>query len=211
MKYSANYQFVSLSVFLFLIFFSNISVNADTFKCVDKQGNTIFQDSECGDNKKETKIEIKKYAGHSQCTSRCDAVRVICVADLGQGDRNTSKGLLLCEKAKQACDTGCYNPALGQELEMFTSIERSAYEREIRNKQAIADDIKYQEERERRLARWERKRKQRHCHKYEKKLAKAKAHWVRVQEQARGWTPKQEAFYLRKIENAEDEVTIECQ
>ncbi len=209
MTYSANHQLFSLSILSLFIFLLSSSVNADTFKCVDKKGSTIFQDSECGDNKKETKIEMKKYAGHSQCTSRCDAVRVICVADLGLGERNTGKGLLLCEKAKQACNTRCYNPALGRELEMFTAIERTAYEREIRNKRAIADDIKYKEERERRLAQWEQKRKQRHCHKYEKKLAKIKARWEHKKRS--GWKPRDEEYYLRKIENAEDEVTIECQ
>jgi hypothetical protein len=194
---------------IFLSFFLYSGIYADAFKCVDNKGNTIFQDSECGDNKKETKIEITKYAGNSQCTFSCDASRTICVADLGLRERNTGKGLLLCEKAKQACDTRCYNPALGKELEMFTAIERSRYERELRNKQALKDDAQYQEERERRLAQRERKRQQRHCHKYEKKLAKIKARWA--QKQRNGWQHRDEEYYRRKIENAEDEVAIECQ
>ena len=190
-----------------LFLFSNSY--ADVFKCVDKKGNTIFQDSECGNNKKETKIEIKKYAGNTQCLFNCGATRTICIADLGLSQRNATKGLLLCEKAKQACDTRCYNLALGRELETFTAIEHSSYKRELRNKQALKDDAKYQRERERRTAQRDQKRKQRHCYKYEKKLAKIIARWE--QKQRDGWKPSDEEYYRRKIENAEDEVTIECQ
>ncbi len=198
---------ITLSILCSLFLFSNS--HAVAFKCVDKKGNTIFQDSECGDNKKETKIVMTKYVGNTQCTFGCDAARTICVADLGVGERNTTKGLLLCEKAKQACDTRCYNPALGRELEMYTAIERSSYERELRNKQALKDEAQYQKERERRIAQRDQKRKQRHCHKYEKKLAKIKTRWE--QKQRDGWKPRDEEYYRRKIENAEDEVTIECQ
>jgi hypothetical protein len=196
-------------LFMLLAFFLFSNSHADAFKCIDKQGNTVFQDSECGDNKKETKIEIKKYAGNVQCTSVCDSARAICVADLGLGDRNTSKGLLLCEQAKQACDVRCYNPSQGRELEVFTAIERSSHERELRHQQALRDDEKYQELREQRVSERDKKRKQRHCYKYEKKLAKIKARWVRKQQH--GWKPKDEEYYRRKIDNAKDDVRIECQ
>jgi len=200
---------VILSVFCSLFLFSNNY--ADAFKCVDKKGNTVFQDAECGDNKKETRIEIKQYAGNSQCLFNCGATRTICVADLGLGERNTAKGLLLCEKAKQACDTRCYNPTQGQELEVLTSIERSKYEREIRHKQALKDEARYKYASEKQNTQQELKRKQRHCQRYEKKLAKIKAKWKRAQGKAHGWTFNEEEYYRRRIENAEDEVSIECQ
>ena len=205
-----NYLFtlsILCSVVSSLLLFSNSY--ADAFKCVDKKGNTIFQDSECDDNKKETKIEIKKYAGDSQCLFNCGAIRTVCVADLGLVERNTTKALLLCEKAKQACDTRCYNPSLGRELEMYTAIERSSYERELRHKQALKDEAKDKEAIEKRVAQRDQRRKQRHCYKYEKKLAKIRARWE--QKQRDGWKPRDEEYYRRKIENAEDEVTIECQ
>ena len=195
-------------IVLFLLFFFYTGSHADVFKCVGIKGNTIFQDAECGETKKETKIEMKRYAGNSQCAFRCVAKRTICVADLGLEKRNTGKGLLLCERAKQACDTGCNQPALGRELQLFTAIEHSAYERELRNKQALKEDKEYQEDREKRLAKREEKRKQRHCHKYEKKLAKIKARWER--KKSSGWKPSDEEDYRRKITDAEDEVTIEC-
>jgi len=200
---------VLCSVLCSLLLFSNSY--ADAFKCVDKKGNTIFQDFECADNKKETKIEIKKYAGSSQCLFNCGATRTICIDDLGLGERNTSKGLLLCEKAKNACDTRCYNPIQGRELEALTEIERSTYERDLRRTQGLKDATQYKEIRESRIAQRDLKRKQRHCKRYEKNLAKVKAKWKRTQEQTRGWTSEEETYYRRRIENAEDEVTIECQ
>ncbi len=196
-------------LFMLLAFFLFSNTHADAFKCIDKQGNTIFQDLECGDNKKETKIEIKKYAGNVQCKSVCDSARTICVADLGIGERNTGRELLLCEQAKQACDARCYNPSLGRELEVFTAIERSSYERELRHQQAVKDDAKYQKSQELRSAEWDIKQKQRHCYKYEKKLAKIKARWARKQQS--GWKPRDEEYYRRRIENAKDDVRIECQ
>ncbi|MCK5664452.1 MAG: hypothetical protein KAI17_13265, partial [Thiotrichaceae bacterium] len=158
-----------------------------------------------------TKIEIKKYSGNTQCLFTCGATRTICVADLGLGERNTGKGLLLCEQAKQACDTRCYNPSQGRELEVLTAIERSNHERELRHKQSLKDEAKNKEAREKRDAKWELKRKKRHCQRYERKLAKIKAKWKRAQEQAHGWTADEERYYRRRIENAEDEVNIECQ
>ena len=180
----------------------------DAFKCVDKKGNTVFQDAECDDNKKQTKIGIKKYVGGNYCTSICDSARTLCVTDLGIGKQNTNKALLLCEQARQACDARCSNPTLGRELENFTQQQRAVYEREVRNQQVKKNDAKYQAEREKRLALWEQKRKQRHCHRYEKKLEKIKARWERKQRS--GWKPKDEAYFRRRIENAQDEVTIEC-
>jgi hypothetical protein len=182
---------------------------ADAFKCVDNKGNTIFQDSECGDHKKETKIAIKKMAVGSQCSSLCDSANTLCIADMGLGNNNTSQGLLLCDNAKSACHIRCVNPSKGRELEAFNAMQQSTYEREIRNQQYQKEFKQHQAFRKKNKAEWERKRKQRHCHRYEKKLAKIRARWVNKQRY--GWTPRDEEYYRRKIENAEDEVTIECQ
>jgi hypothetical protein len=208
-KTRLNLLFAFCFLLPLLFLFSNI--HADAFKCIDKKGNTIFQDSECGENRKETKITIKKHTRNSQCLVNCEASRRICVADLGLGERNTGRGLLLCENAKQACDTHCYNPTQGRELEVFTAIERSSYERELRHKQALKNEARYKKTRKERAEKRELKTKQRRCNKYKRKLAKVKARWKRTQEQAQGWTPKEEDRYRRWIENSEDEVRIECQ
>jgi len=212
MNIAIKHRFISCSVLfsLLLLLFVFSNVQADAFKCIDKKGNTIFQDSECADNTKETKIEIKKYTSiNFQCLFNCESTRKICIAELSYAKQNTNKGLLLCEKAKQACDTRCFNPALGRELEVYTAIERSSYERDLRNKQAAEDESKYQKERKEKIAQWEKKRKQRHCRKYEKKLAKIQARWENKQRY--GWKPKDEEYYRQKIDNAKDEVVIECQ
>jgi len=210
MIFTIQKQLITLLVVSVVFLFPFFSIShADAFKCMDNKGNTVFQDSECGNNKKETKIQINKLTNNSQCTSICDSARTICVADLGLGERNSSKGLFLCEQAKKACDTRCFNPNLGRELEVLTAIERSTYERQLRYEQSLRDDANYQKEREARAAKREQKRKQRHCHKYQKKLAKIRARWERKQRS--GWKPADETYYRRRIENAQDEVTIECQ
>jgi hypothetical protein len=183
--------------------------HADAFKCVDKKGNTIFQDSECGDHKKETKIAIKKMTVGSQCSSLCDSANALCIADMGIDNNNTSQGLLLCDNAKAACHIRCVNPSKGRELEVFNAIQQSTYERQIRSQQYQKEFNQHQVYREKKQVERDRKRKQKHCHRYEKKLAKIKSKWENKQRY--GWTPSDEEYYRRKIENAEDEVTIECQ
>ena len=159
---------IRVKIFIQLIFILSIplfflsNIHADAFKCGDKAGNIVFQDSACTDDEKETLIDIQKKVVsvdnifNIQCKARCDNRRGACVTRLGEGARNTGENLLRCEKAKEACYLRCANADIGG------------------------------------------------------KLAKTKAKWKRVQEQAKGWTPREEAYYRRRIEDAEDIAIIEC-
>ncbi len=197
-------------------FFLLSNIHADAFKCVDKTGNIVFQDSACTDDEKETLIEIQKNIVsvdniiNVQCKARCDNRRAICVAGLGNNARNTGENLLRCEKVKEVCYLRCAKAGNGGKLDTFVNIERSNYERELRREQSLKAEAKYQKNRKKRIAQWDHKREQRHCRRYERALAKAKARWKRVQEQAKGWTPREEAYHRRKIEDAEDIAIIEC-
>ncbi|MCF6190629.1 MAG: DUF4124 domain-containing protein [Cocleimonas sp.] len=192
------------------------STHADAFKCIDKKGNIVFQDSACTDDEKETLIEIQKKIVsvdnilNIQCEARCDNRRAICVTRLGDGARNTGKNLLRCEKVKEVCYLRCAKVDNGGELDTFVNIERSNYERELRREQSLKSDAKYQKNKKKRIAQWDQKREQRHCRRYERKLAKVKAQWKRVQEKAKGWTPREETYHRKRIENAEDVAIIEC-
>ena len=207
LKSPIQFLFV-LSISLFLL----SSVHADAFKCVDKTGNIVFQDSACSDNEKQVLIEIQKstseQVSNSLCNSQCLSRRALCIAELGGGRRNTSKNLLLCEKTKEVCYLACANSSGSGQLETHTRIERSNYERELRRERSLKKAAKYKKAKEKRSAEWDLKYKNWNCQKYEKKLAKIKAKWEH--KQGAGWTPKDEVKFLRKIENAEDEVTIEC-
>ena len=208
--------FIQLIFILSIPFFFLSNIHADAFKCVDKTGNIVFQDSACTDDEKETLIEIQKNIVSVdnifsvQCKVQCDNRRAICVAGLGSDARNTGENLLRCEKVKEVCYLRCSKVDSGGKLDTFVNIERSNYERELRREQSLKADAKYQKKREKRIAQWDQKREQRRCRKYEKRLDKAKARWKRVQEQAKGWTPREEAYHRRRIENAEDVVVIEC-
>ena len=197
-----------------LFFLSNI--HADAFKCADKAGNIVFQDSACTNDEKETLIDIQKKVVsvdnifNIQCKARCDNRRGACVTRLGEGARNTGENLLLCEKAKEVCYLRCANADSGGKLDSFVNVERSNYERELRRKRSLKAETKYEKKREKQIAQRNQKREQRRCRKYERKLAKAKAKWKRVQEQAKGWTPREEAYHRRRIEDAEDIAIIEC-
>lgn len=201
---------------LFLPFFFASNLDADAFKCVDKIGNIVFQDSACTDNEKETLIEIQKNivsvdnVANIQCKALCDNRRASCVVRLGDDARNTGENLLRCEKVKEVCYLRCARAGNGRKLDTFVTIERSNYERGLRREQSLKTDAKYIKNREKRIAQRDQKREQRRCRKYERKLAKAKARWKRVQEQAKGWTPREEASHRRRIEDAEDAVVIEC-
>lgn len=209
--------FIQLIFILSTPFFLLSNIHANAFKCVDKTGNIVFQDSACTDDEKETVIEIQQSTGNidnadrisnSQCNARCDNRRAICIARLGSGARNTGKNLLLCEKAKEVCYLRCAKVDSGRKLDTFVNIERSNYERELRREQALKNGARYKENKKDRAAKWDQKYNQWNCQKYEKRLAKIKAKWER--KQGKGWTPKDEVKFLRKIENAEDAVAIEC-
>jgi len=208
--------FIQLIFILSIPFFFQSNIHADAFKCVDKKGNIVFQDSACTDDEKETLIEIQKNIVsvdnivNVQCKARCDNRRAICVAGLGNDARNTGENLLQCEKIKEVCYLRCAKADSGGKLDTFVNVERSNYERELRRKRSLKAETKYKKKREKRIAQRDQKREQRRCRYYERKLAKAKAKWKRVQEKAKGWTPREEAYHRRRIEDAEDIAIIEC-
>jgi len=206
--------FIQLIFILSISFFFQSTIHADAFKCVDKAGSIVFQDSACTDDEKETLIEIQKniisvdQIVNVQCKARCDNRRATCVAGLGDGSKNTGKNLLLCEKVKEVCYLRCAKADNEGKLDTFVNIERSDYERELRREQSLKKEAIYEKNRKDRATKWDQKYNQWNCQKYEKKLAKIKAKWER--KQGKGWTPKDEVHYLRRIENAEDAVAIEC-
>lgn len=199
---------------LSIALFSLSNSHANAFKCVDQTGNIIFQDLACTDDEKESVIKMQKNTSsrlyNSQCLLQCDKKRAVCVAELGGGRRNTGKNVLLCEKAKQACYLTCVNASNAGKIETLTRIERANYERELRREQVLRNKSLYYEKKENRYKKRAQERDQKRCRKYERKLAKAKARWTKVQEQAKGWTPPEEAYHRRRIENAEDTAIIEC-
>ncbi len=205
---------ISVIFILFLPFFLASNIHANAFKCVDKTGNIVFQDSACTDDEKQTQIEIQKNIVsvdniiNVQCKDRCDNRRANCVAGLGNDARNTGENLLLCEKAKEVCYLRCAKVDSGGKLDTFVNTERSNYKRELRREQALKNKARYKENKKDRAAKWDQKYNKWNCQKYKKRLAKIKAKWER--KQGKGWTPKDEVKFLRKIENAEDAVAIEC-
>lgn len=198
-------NFFALFIIVSSLFFSNGYAGA--FKCVDKKGDTIFQDSPCAGGKKQTKIELSSTHNISipqtQCTEICQSSNQICVAELSAGKKNI-ENISHCEKAKLECIESC----IDRGLEELGSIENSTYERELRHKRSLEREARYQAFWEKRDNDREKKRSQKNCRKYQKRLAKIKRKWER--KQRAGWKPKDEERYLIKIENAEDAMKIEC-
>ncbi len=204
--YKSVFSLILLGAFLTSVCF------ADVFKCVDNEGNTHFKDSACSVDNKETKVKIEN-AGlfnkqNNSCTIKCSNESDICVADLGLGARNTHKNLALCDQSRLACRTACIDSVAGRKLEVLTAIERAAYERKIKNSQSKKEIDEYLDDKKKRIRSRDQKRKQKHCRRYENKLAKLKAKWKRKQQD--GWTAKEETNYLSKITEAKDNVEIEC-
>lgn len=206
-----NKPFTFLTVLISFFFVSNNY--AGIFKCIDKKGNTFFQDLPCSGGKKETKLildtsVVSGMVSDPQCKTACDSDRDACVENLEHGNKNTARKLSYCEDKKDGCYSSCIDKSVDRELEELSMMERSTYERELKYKQSLKQEARNQEFWIKRDKEREQKRIRKNCRKYEKKLAKIKAAWER--KQRAGWKPKDEVSYLSKIDSAKENVRIEC-